>query len=100
MLARPSPAVYNSIYAGGAIPLPIQRESYSERFESCVVSSAVCPEVESEIRVFNVLNRLSLGGLFNPPGEAFQAPEYSGSLLVLSPRFVNGAHGKNIAVHS
>jgi glycerophosphoryl diester phosphodiesterase len=65
---------------------------------------AACPEVatsmvESEIRVFYVLNRLLLGGLFNPPGEAFQVPEYSGDLLVLSPRFVAGAHGNKIAVH-
>jgi glycerophosphoryl diester phosphodiesterase len=65
---------------------------------------AACPEVatsmvESEIRLFYILNRLYLGGLFNPPGQAFQVPEYSGDLLVLSPRFVEGAHDRGIAVH-
>jgi glycerophosphoryl diester phosphodiesterase len=65
---------------------------------------AACPEVatsmvESEIRLFYILNRLYLGGLFNPPGQAFQVPEYSGDLLVLSPRFVEGAHARGIAVH-
>ncbi len=63
-----------------------------------------CPDVatsmvESEIRLFYVLNRLFLGGLFNPPGQAFQVPEYSGDLLVLSPRFIIGAHARDIAIH-
>ena len=65
---------------------------------------AACPEVatsmvEDEIRPFFVLNTLFLGGLYRPPGTAFQVPEYSGSLHVLTPRFVRGAHGNNVAVH-
>ncbi len=65
---------------------------------------AACPEVatsmvEDEIRPFFILNTLFLGGLYRPPGSAFQVPEYSGSLHVLTPRFVRGAHGNNVAVH-
>jgi len=56
---------------------------------------AACPEVatsmvEDEIRPFFILNTVFL---------AFQVPEYSGSLHVLTPRFVRGAHGNNVAVH-
>ena len=65
---------------------------------------AACPEVatsmvEDEIRPFFILNTIFLGALYNPPGAAFQVPEYSGSLHVLTPRFVRGAHGNNVAVH-
>lgn len=65
---------------------------------------AACPEVatsmvEDEIRPFYILNLLFLGGLFNPPGEAFQVPEYSGERHVLTPRFVRAAQGNGIAVH-
>ncbi len=65
---------------------------------------AACPEVatsmvEDEIRPFFVMNLLFLGGLYRPPGAAFQVPEYSGRLHVLTPRFVRGAHANNVAVH-
>ena len=65
---------------------------------------AACPEVatsmvEAEIRPFFILNTVFLGGLYRPPGAAFQVPEYSGSLHVLTPRFVRGAHANNVAVH-
>lgn len=65
---------------------------------------AACPEVatsmvEDEIRPFYVLNLAFLGRLYRPPGAAFQVPEYSGDRLVLSPRFVRGAHANNVAVH-
>jgi glycerophosphoryl diester phosphodiesterase len=63
-----------------------------------------CPGVatsmtEPEIRRFFALNTVFLGSLFGPPGEAFQVPEYSGDLHVVTPRFVRGAHGQNVAVH-
>ncbi len=65
---------------------------------------AACPEVatsmvEDEIRPFFILNTVFLGALYRPPGTAFQVPEYSGDLHVLTPRFVRGAHGNNVAVH-
>ena len=65
---------------------------------------AACPEVatsmvEDEIRPFFILNTIFLGALYSPPGAAFQVPEYSGSLHVLTPRFVRGAQANNVAVH-
>jgi len=65
---------------------------------------AACPEVatsmvEDEIRPFYILNMAFLGRLYQPPGAAFQVPEYSGDRLVLSPRFVRGAQSNNVAVH-
>jgi len=65
---------------------------------------AACPEVatsmvEDEIRPFFILNTIFLGALYRPPGAAFQVPEYSGNRRVLTPRFVRGAHGNNVAVH-
>ena len=65
---------------------------------------AACPEVatsmvEDEIRPFFILNAVFLGSLYRPPGAAFQVPEYSGSLHVLTPRFVRGAQRNNVAVH-
>lgn len=63
-----------------------------------------CPEVatsgtEQEIRPFYVLNRLGLASLYTSPAEAFQVPEYSGDLHVVSAGFVRGAHGRNVDVH-
>ena len=65
---------------------------------------AACPEVatsmvEDEIRPFFILNTIFLGALYSPPGTAFQVPEYSGNLHVLTPRFVGGAQRNNVAVH-
>jgi len=65
---------------------------------------AACPEVatsmvEDELRPFFILNTIFLGALYSPPGTAFQVPEYSGSLHVLTPRFVRGAQRNNVAVH-
>ncbi len=63
-----------------------------------------CPEVatsgvESEIRLFFGLNTAYLGAIYQTPAEAFQVPEYSGGLHVVTPRFVKGAQRQNIAVH-
>lgn len=63
-----------------------------------------CPEVatsmtETEIRPFFVLNTIYLGATYQPPGTAFQVPEYSGDLHVATERFVRGAHAQNVDVH-
>jgi len=63
-----------------------------------------CPRVatsatESEIRPFFVLNRIFLDAVYRPPAEAFQVPEYSGDLHVVTERFVRGAHRHNVQVH-
>jgi glycerophosphoryl diester phosphodiesterase len=63
-----------------------------------------CPGIatsmaEPEIRLFFGLNKVGLGSLFTPPGQAFQVPEESGGLQIITPRFVEGAQNRNIAVH-
>lgn len=63
-----------------------------------------CPEVatsgtEREIRPFWVLSRLGLARLYSPPADAFQVPEYSGGLHVVTGGFVRGAHSRNVEVH-
>lgn len=64
-----------------------------------------CPEVatsgtESEIRPFFILNTLFLGNLYSSAAEAFQVPEYSGDLHVLTQRFIDGANGQGVEVHA
>lgn len=55
--------------------------------------------VEDEIRPFFVLNTVFLGAVYQSPGEAFQVPEYSGDLHVVTQRFVRNAQGHNVDVH-
>lgn len=63
-----------------------------------------CTEVatsgtEEEIRPYYVLNRLFLDAVYRPPAEAFQVPEYSGDLHVVTRRFVQGTRKHNVDVH-
>jgi glycerophosphoryl diester phosphodiesterase len=63
-----------------------------------------CPEVatsaaEDEVRPFFILNTLFLGAVYQAPAEAFQVPEYSGNLHVVTRRFVDNAHAHNMDVH-
>jgi glycerophosphoryl diester phosphodiesterase len=72
--------------------------------ETMVEFREKCPGVatsmtEPEIRRYFALNTIFLASLFNPPGEAFQVPEYAGDLRVITDRFVRGAAGRNVAVH-
>ncbi|MFP4114337.1 MAG: glycerophosphodiester phosphodiesterase [Spirochaetota bacterium] len=55
--------------------------------------------VEPEIRTFYVLKTVFLGWLYRPPMEAFQVPEASGNLKVITPRFVRAAHRRGVDVH-
>lgn len=64
-----------------------------------------CPEVatsagEDEIRTFFILNIFSLTATYTPPAHAFQVPEYSGRLHVLTPKFIRNAHRRNVQVHA
>lgn len=64
---------------------------------------ATCPEVataavEDEIVPFFVLSTIWLSGAYAPTAEAFQVPEYSGDLHVVTPAFVANARAKNIMV--
>ncbi|HSM55984.1 MAG TPA: glycerophosphodiester phosphodiesterase [Candidatus Sulfomarinibacteraceae bacterium] len=63
-----------------------------------------CPEVatsatEPEIRPFFALNKIFLDAAYPAPAEAFQVPEYSGGLHVVTGRFVRGAQRHNVDVH-
>ena len=54
--------------------------------------------VEPEIRTFYVMKTVFAGWLYPPPMEAFQVPEASGDLHVITPRFVRAAHRRGINV--
>lgn len=54
---------------------------------------------EEELRVFFAHHLLHATALYHPPVDAFQMPERHGGLQLLSPRFVQEAHAKNVAIH-
>jgi len=54
--------------------------------------------VEPEIRGFFVMKTAFAGWLFRPKMEAFQVPETSGNLNVITPRFVRAAQRRGINV--
>ena len=54
--------------------------------------------VEPEIRTFYVMKTIFAGWLYAPPMEAFQVPEVSGNLRVITPRFVRAAHRRGLNV--
>jgi glycerophosphoryl diester phosphodiesterase len=64
---------------------------------------AVCPEVatsavEDEVRTYLVLNNLGLSAAYQPSAYAFQVPEYSGDIHVVTRSFVENALPHNIVV--
>lgn len=63
-----------------------------------------CPSIatavsESEVRVFFILITVLLPAVYRPQAEAFQIPEFSGGLHVLTERFVESAARHNMDVH-
>ncbi len=63
----------------------------------------VCPEVatsagESEVRNLVILNLLFLGRLYSAPAYAVQVPERQSGIEILTSRFVNTAHHRNMKV--
>jgi glycerophosphoryl diester phosphodiesterase len=63
-----------------------------------------CPEVatsagEDEVRLLYGLSLVYLEGVYSPKAEAVQVPEYRGSIHVLTARFINAAHKRNMEVH-
>jgi glycerophosphoryl diester phosphodiesterase len=63
-----------------------------------------CPEVTTsagtgEVALFFLMNLVFLGGLYRSGFQAFQIPEHSSGLRVLTKRFVKTAHDLNLAVH-
>jgi glycerophosphoryl diester phosphodiesterase len=52
-----------------------------------------------ETTIFYLLNRVRLGQIFRPSFYAFQIPEYSGRLHLVTPLFIRAAHQKGLQVH-
>lgn len=66
---------------------------------------ATCPEIatstaRSETQRYFIMNRALATPLYSPRAHAFQVPEYSGNLHVLTASFVRGAHSRNMDVHA
>ena len=64
----------------------------------------VCPEVattagESEVITFFVLSKLFLENIYSPEATALQVPESRFGLTVLSQRFIDAAHKRNLQIH-
>ncbi len=62
-----------------------------------------CPEVaasatEDEVRAFYIYHRIGLSGLYRPPFDSLQIPEYSGKYQLLTPQLIADAQRKDIAV--
>ncbi len=52
-----------------------------------------------QIRRFHVLHRLPFGAGYTPSVDALQVPDVWGGRRVVTPRFIERAHARNIAVH-
>jgi glycerophosphoryl diester phosphodiesterase len=65
---------------------------------------AACPEVatmgvESEVRLYFILNTAMISGTWQPSTQAFAVPEYFGDLHVLTPSFVANSKEHNVRVY-
>jgi glycerophosphoryl diester phosphodiesterase len=63
-----------------------------------------CPEVATsmgarEAFLFYGLQWAHLENLYSPPAQALQVPEYYGDSQVVTPRFLEAAHDRNMRVH-
>lgn len=65
--------------------------------QSCPgVATAASP---SDVRGAFVLSTLGLAELHTPTSEAYQVPVRQGSLTIVTQRFIDGAHARNVDVH-
>jgi glycerophosphoryl diester phosphodiesterase len=65
---------------------------------------AACPEVatsaaQDEVTPFALLNIFGLTGAYTPTAQAFQVPEFSSGLRVVSAQSLAAAHGRGIDMH-
>jgi glycerophosphoryl diester phosphodiesterase len=65
----------------------------------------VCPEVatstsQNEVLTLFALSKVFLESAYSPGGGAVQVPEYRSGLHVLTPRFVDAVHQRNLQVHA
>jgi glycerophosphoryl diester phosphodiesterase len=73
--------------------------------ESIKAFRQACPEVatstgEGEVIALFALSKLLLEATYGPEAQAVQVPEYRSGLHVLTPRFVDAAHGRGLEVHA
>jgi glycerophosphoryl diester phosphodiesterase len=78
--------------------VPSFRASAIEEFRTA------CPEVataavEPEVISFFALSYVGLGAAWQPTTESFMVPEYQGDLQVISQRFVDQLHGRNVVIY-
>jgi glycerophosphoryl diester phosphodiesterase len=64
-----------------------------------------CPEVatgtgQNEVIALFAFSKVFLEGVHTPAAEALQVPEYRSGLHVITPRFVDAAHHRNLQVHA
>ena len=64
----------------------------------------LCPQAATAAGVWETklllgLNAIRLEALYRPRAEAFQIPEYSGRLHVVTPRFIRSAQKRRMEVH-
>lgn len=64
-----------------------------------------CPEVatsasQGEVLALWILSKVYLEGVYSPAFQAVQVPERRGNLHILTPRFVDAAHHRNLEVHA
>lgn len=65
---------------------------------------ATCPEVATapsadQVRTFVYLHFVGLTGIISPDYQAFQVPERSSNITVVTPSFVAAAHQRNVQIH-
>jgi glycerophosphoryl diester phosphodiesterase len=65
---------------------------------------AQCPQVATsmgarEAFLFYGLQRAYLEKIYSPPAQALQVPEYYGNTQVITQRFIDAAHARNMRVH-
>lgn len=65
---------------------------------------SICPGITtsagaSEVMLFYALQKLHLESVYSPDYQALQVPRYYGDLQVVTKRFVDAAHARNLKVH-
>lgn len=73
--------------------------------ETVAAFRKACPEVatssgEGEVIALFALSKLFLEATYGPEAQAVQVPEHRSGLHVLTPRFVDAAHGRGLEVHA
>jgi glycerophosphoryl diester phosphodiesterase len=65
---------------------------------------SICPGVAtsagaSEVVLFYALQKMHLESVYSPAFQALQVPQFYGDLHVVTKRFVEAAHSRNLKVH-